>query len=146
MKRSLLFATLIILCLTACGNKTAEKPASEEPISQFPAAAPAVVIPPGHPSLPGGDSGATGQSAPLPPLTQKGMVLSTINVTQYTYLEVKQDDKTRWLATTTSPAKKGDTIQFDEGMTMINFNSQMLNRVFPSITFVGRIVIDDGKS
>jgi len=146
MKHSLLLATLITLFLTACGNKTAEKPASEEPVSQFPAAAPAVAMPPGHPSLPTGNSGAMGQSAPLPPLTQKGVVLSTLSVTQYTYLEVKQDNNTRWLATTTSPAKKGDTIQFDEGMTMVNFNSKMLNRVFPSITFVGRIVIDNGKS
>ncbi len=143
MKRPLLLATLMALYLTACGNKTAEKPAGEQPISQAPAAAPAIAMPPGHPALP---TGNMGQSAPLPPLTHKGIVLSTLNVTQYTYLEVKEANDTRWLATTTSPAKKGDAIQFDEGMTMHNFNSKMLNRVFPSITFVGRLVIDNGQS
>lgn len=86
-----------------------------------------------------------GQSAPLPPLTQKAQVLDAINVTQYTYLEVKQDNNTRWIATTTSPAKKGDTIQFDDGMVMTNFYSKILNRTFPSITFVGRLVIDNVK-
>lgn len=85
----------------------------------------------------------TGQTAQLPPLTQKAQVLSVINVTQFTYLEITQDNKTRWLATTTSAAKKGDTIQFDEGTLMSNFNSKILNRTFPSITFVGRVVVSN---
>jgi len=79
--------------------------------------------------------------APKPPLTQKAQVLSTINVTQFTYLEVKQDNNTRWLATTTSAAKKGDTIQFEDGTLMTNFYSKVLNRTFPSITFVGNVVV-----
>ncbi len=143
MKHSLLFATVITLFLAACGQKTSEKASSQAPVPQAPVAAPSVAMPPGHPSLPGAN---TGQSSALPPLTQKGVVLSALNVTQYTYLEVQQGNSSRWLATTTSPAKKGDTVQFDEGMTMINFNSKMLNRTFPSITFVGRLVIENGKS
>jgi hypothetical protein len=76
-------------------------------------------------------------------------VLSTINVTQYTYLEVMQDNKTRWLATATpaaAAAKKSDTIQFDDGTLMSNFNSKLLNRTFPIITLVGRVVISGGNT
>jgi ABC-type Fe3+-hydroxamate transport system substrate-binding protein len=143
MKKLLLLSTVIAISLAACGRNSSETPASQAPAPQSPAAGSAVTLPPNHPAFGGNNMG---QAAPLPPLTQKAVVLSAINVTQYTYLEVKQDNNTRWLATTTSPAKAGDTIQFDDGMTMTNFNSKMLNRVFPSITFVGRVVISGEKS
>ncbi len=138
MKYSSLPAALIAFSLTACGQKPSETPAP-----QAPAAAPSVSLPAGHPSV---DAVKMAQTAPEPPLTQKAQVLSAVNATQYTYLEVKQDNKTRWLATTTTPAKKGDTIQFDDGTTMVNFNSKILNRTFPSITFVGRVVVAKGKA
>jgi len=149
MKFSTLLATLIAFSLAACSQKPAETP-STQPFVPAPASAPSASLPAGHPPLdaakmmPGAPDPT--KPAPLPPLTQKAQVLSSINVTQYTYLEVKQDDKTRWLATTTSAAKKGDAIQFDDGTTMVNFNSKILNRTFPSITFVGRVVVGSGKS
>jgi hypothetical protein len=76
-----------------------------------------------------------------PALTQKAQVVSVINVAQFTYLEVKQDNNTRWLAATTNSAKKGDTVQFDEGVLMTNFTSKALNRTFPSISFVSNLVV-----
>lgn len=78
------------------------------------------------------------------PLTQKAQVLSIIDVPQYTYIEVKQDDKTRWIAATTVALKKGDMIRFSDGTVMTNFSSKVLNRTFPSITFVDRVVVDKG--
>jgi len=138
MKHSYLFAALITLSLTACGQKAAEAPAA-----QAPAAAPSVSLPAGHPPL---DVGKMAQAVTDLSLTQKAQVLSTIEVPQYTYLEVMQDNKTRWLAATTVAVKKGDTVQFDDGNTMTNFNSKTLNRTFPSITFVVRVVVANGKS
>jgi hypothetical protein len=78
-------------------------------------------------------------------LTQKATVISAIDVPQFTYLEVKQDNQTRWLAASTIAVKKGDIIQFDNGATMENFNSKILNRTFPSITFVNRVTVAQGK-
>ncbi len=86
------------------------------------------------------------QAAPAPSLMQKGEVVSTIDVPQYTYIEVKQDNKTFWLAAPATAVKKGDMIQFDNGAVMTNFNSKSLNRVFPTIIFVSRVVITNGKS
>jgi hypothetical protein len=94
------------------------------------------------------DAAKMAQTAPEPMLTQKAQVLSTINVAPYTYLEVTQDNKTRWLATTATTAataKKGDTIQFDDGTLMTNFSSKVLNRTFPSISLVGRLIVANGK-
>jgi hypothetical protein len=78
-------------------------------------------------------------------LTQKATVISTQDVPQFTYLEVKQGDQTRWLAASTIAVKKGDVIQFDNGSTMLNFSSKTLNRTFPSITFVNRVVVAKGE-
>ena len=81
-------------------------------------------------------------SAPGTRLTQQGLVLSTINVPTYTYIEAAQGKKTIWLATTTMAVKKGDVIRFDDGMTMNNFYSKSLKRTFPSIIFVSHAVVD----
>lgn len=149
MKYFTLLAALMAFSLAACGQKTAETTPPQAPATMPPAA----TLPADHPAMDASKMppNATGlpksmQTAPLPPLTQKAQVLSTINVSQFTYLEVTQDNNTRWLATTTSTAKKGDTIQFDNGTVMTNFTSKILNRTFPSITFVGRVVVSNEKS
>ena len=83
--------------------------------------------------------------APNASLPQKAKVLSTIEVPQYTYLEVTQNKKTRWLASTKVAVKKGDVIRFDDGAEMTNFHSKALNRTFPSIFFVSHVVVSTEK-
>jgi len=136
MKYLSLLAAFMVLSLTACSKKPADTPASQ-PFT----AAPSTSLPASAVSA---NALKMAQAAPLPPLTQKAQVLSANNVTQYTYLEVMQDNKSRWIATTSpaaAAAKKGDMIQFDDGTLMNNFNSKALNRTFPSITLVGRLVV-----
>ena len=128
-----LLAVLIAITLVACGQKDAATPA----------ATPQAALPPGHPPIEGGKMN---QAAPTPSLTQKAEVVSTIDVQNYTYIEAMQDNKTRWLAAATIALKKGYTIQFNDGTVMTNFNSKTLNRVFPSITFVSRVVVANGKT
>jgi len=79
--------------------------------------------------------------APMPALSQQGTVLSSIDVPQYTYIEVRQDKQTRWLAASTVAEKKGDVIRFDNGMPMTNFYSKTLKRSFPSISFVSKVEV-----
>jgi hypothetical protein len=105
------------------------------------AAAQAADLPPGHPSMGASKGGAAADVA----TTQKGTVVSTIDVPQYTYLEVSQGAKTIWLAASTVKAKKGDVVRFDEGMTMTGFHSKTLNRTFPSIQFVNKVVVTNEK-
>jgi hypothetical protein len=99
-------------------------------------------VPSGHPPIgvKSQDQGAS--DAQLP---QKAKVLSTIDVPQYTYLEVSQNNKTTWLAAPTVAVKKGDVVRFDNGMTMTNFHSKSLNRTFPSILFVNTVVVTKDK-
>lgn len=81
------------------------------------------------------------QAAPAAQLPQKGKVLSVIDVPSYTYIEVAQDKKTRWIAGPTVAVKKGDVVRFEEGMIMTNFHSKTLNRDFPIISFVNKVVV-----
>jgi hypothetical protein len=99
-------------------------------------------LPPGHPSV---DTKKAGTGAPEAQLPQKAKVLSTLDAAPYTYLEVTQNKTTLWLAATAGPAKKGDVIRFDNGMVMTNFHSKTLNRTFPSVLFVNRVVVTKEK-
>lgn len=87
-----------------------------------------------------------GRAAPkLDLMTQEGTVLSSIDQSQYTYIEVSQNKKSLWLATTRVAVRKGDRIRFDEGMVMTNFHSKGLNRTFPSIAFVSHVAVSNSK-
>lgn len=93
-------------------------------------------LPPGHPQF-----GTTNQASGAAQLTQKGKVLSVIDVPQYTYVEVAQDKKTMWIAGPSVKVKKGDMIRFGDGMPMKNFHSKTLKRDFPNISFVSQVVV-----
>jgi hypothetical protein len=99
-------------------------------------------MPAGHPPMP---AKSDAKGAPAAQLPQKAKVLSSIDTAGYTYIEVTQNKKTLWLAGTTVAVKKGDVIRFDDGMVMTNFNSKTLNRTFPSVTFVNRVVVTNEK-
>ena len=108
----------------------------------FSASALAQPLPAGHPSTSAKTAGKGGPELQLP---QKAKVLSIIDAAPYTYLEVSQNKKTLWLAANAVPAKKGDVIRFDDGMVMTNFHSKTLNRTFPSVLFVNRVVVTKEK-
>jgi hypothetical protein len=74
-------------------------------------------------------------------MPHKGKVLSSIDASIYTYIEVSENGKTVWLAAPTVAVKKGDTIGYDDGAVMTNFFSKSLNRTFETVIFVGRAVV-----
>ena len=145
MKQTATIAILLTLALTACEKKKL----STEPFVPAPAPAsasmPAAAMPAATAPMNGPAPTMAPANAASHALTQKATVLSTIDVSEFTYIEISQDGQTRWIATKTLPAKKGDIIQFDNGATMQNFTSKALKRTFPSITFVNRATIGDGK-
>lgn len=73
-----------------------------------------------------------------------GTVLTTIDTDMYTYIEVsgKTDkDASVWLAASKMKVAKGDAIRFGSGAVMTNFHSKTLNRTFPSITFIDKVLV-----
>lgn len=108
-------------------------------LSVFSAAATAAdALPSNHPAM---DTKMPVLSAPAAPLPQKGKVLNAIDVPNYTYIEVAQNEKTFWIAGPNVAVEKGDMIRFNDGTVMTNFPSKVLKRSFPSITFVSEVVV-----
>jgi hypothetical protein len=138
MRNNAIIAALVMFSLAACNKKPAEEPFVPDPV--IPSTG---TLPAGHPAI----NSQANALADMPGAfqSQKGTVVSIINIPQFTYLEVRQNSKTLWLASSTVKVKKGDAIEFDSGSTVANFTSKTLNRTFPSITFVNHVTVLDGK-
>jgi hypothetical protein len=71
-----------------------------------------------------------------------GTVAETIDTDHYSYLRVSADGSQEWLATARGPFRVGDSVRYGEGIMMVDFFSQTLQRTFPSIRFVGRVTVE----
>lgn len=69
----------------------------------------------------------------------KVTVLEVIQVEKYTYLKVKENDATYWMAVPTIDVKAGDQVYYEHGMEMTNFESRELKRTFEKILFVDKV-------
>ncbi|MCE9615274.1 MAG: GW dipeptide domain-containing protein [Lentisphaerae bacterium] len=95
-------------------------------------------LPAGHPTIPGMDA-STPPQAPEGEALLTGTVLQTMNASKYTYIEVKTEQGTRWLAAPQTTLAAGSEIKFPAGMEMQNFESPSIGRKFDSIYFVGGV-------
>lgn len=153
MKNAVLIITIALFTLAGCdkpADKAAEKPAATQPAMNDTMAphpgmdnsmmdspmGPGMSMPQGHPGMGGGDAHEPMTGMPSGVELQRATVVSSIDVPQFTYLEVEQDGKTRWLAATSIAVKKGDVVEFAEDSTIDNFTSKALNRTFDTLTFV----------
>jgi hypothetical protein len=139
MKNTAVLTALVVLALAACDKKPAEEPFVPDPVTPSSGG-----LPTGHPPINNGPANALAEASDVLQ-SQQGTVVSVINIPQFTYLEIKDDKGTRWIAASTIDAKKGDVVKFDQGSTMNNFNSKTLNRTFASITFVNRVSVVNAK-
>ncbi len=71
--------------------------------------------------------------------THNIVVKEVVQTSQYTYLEVTEDDKDFWIAVSKVDVKKGAKLQFDDYLEMKDFESKELNKVFDRILFVQTI-------
>ncbi len=139
MRNIALIAALVIFSLAACNKKPAEEPFVPDPVMPSTGTLPA-----GHPTINKQDDSLAGMPGKFQP--QKGTVVSVINIPEFTYLEVSQDNQTRWIvASSVANVNKGDAIEFDSGTTIKNFTSKSLKRTFPSIAFVNHVTVLNGK-
>lgn len=97
--------------------------------------------PPGHPSpadamqlmLPGAARHAA--------LTRVGEVLDAIDANEYTYVELRENGRSLWIATARIALSRGDILRFDDGVVMTNFHSKLLQRTFPAVMFVSEVAV-----
>jgi hypothetical protein len=80
----------------------------------------------GHPTLPAQKNIA-------------GKVTQTMDVSQYTYVEVDTGDGLVWIAGPVTQVKVGDAVEISGGIEMLNFHSSTLDRTFDKIQLVSAI-------
>lgn len=86
--------------------------------------------------VPGGVLTSYAEDAPK--LT--GKVVETMDSGGYTYVQIDDGGKKKWVAVPRSKVVKGQNISFSPGIEMHNFESKTLNRTFDSIIFSGGVV------
>jgi len=98
--------------------------------------------PPGHPS-PAMSAEMLAPAKPAKPseLPHEGKVISLLQASEYTYIEVSNGKESRWLAAPQSALKPGNLIRYEDGSVMTNFHSKLLNRTFPSVMFIGQLAV-----
>ena len=69
----------------------------------------------------------------------KIIVNETLDVGNYSYLNVNENGKTYWMAIPNTNIKIGETYYYNDGMKMRNFESQELKRMFKSIIFANGV-------
>lgn len=69
----------------------------------------------------------------------KGQVLSVIQVPGYTYVEVRNNGRSLWLAGNPVEIEEGEVISWSDAAMMRNFQSKALNRTFEELMFVSAI-------
>jgi hypothetical protein len=75
----------------------------------------------------------------------KVTVQEVIQVTEYTYLRVTEEEKEYWMATPKAEFKVGEVLLYDNAMEMKNFTSKDLNKTFDSILFIDNASIKLGE-
>lgn len=63
----------------------------------------------------------------------KGKVLSAMNASGYTYIEVEEKGERLWVAVMEVEVKPGDEVVFPDSPPVANFHSKTLNRTFDRI-------------
>jgi hypothetical protein len=71
--------------------------------------------------------------------SQTGTVLETIDVETYTYLRLDVQGSEVWLASNPVWVSKGDVVGFSDAILMKDFHSEVLDRTFADILFVGNV-------
>ena len=103
--------------------------------------------PPGHPDIgsAGGAAhpamGVADMSKSTAPLTQSGKVVSVLDAKQFTYSEVKNGGKSRWVVSPAIAVKVGETLRYADGQVISKFHSKLLNRDFTDVLFTSHAVV-----
>ena len=97
--------------------------------------------PPGHPSVE-----RAGEILHLPTddaaeLPLSGIVVSSLDANNYTYVEVEQQGQRRWLAAPLTRLTPGQVVRYDEGTQVFDWYSRKLRRTFQHLTFIKRLQV-----
>lgn len=95
-------------------------------------------------NLPGEESAQTaagnGMSAPASSDVHQVVAHDVLQAERYTYLDVREGERSYWIATAKTEAEKGKTYLYRGGLLKTNFKSQEFDRDFDTIYLVSHII------
>jgi len=105
-------------------------------------------LPPGHPAVNASPHGMGGvdPSGAGSVDALSGEVVETMDAGNYTYVLVKDGDRTVWAASDRIEVKVGDTVSIPHGETVKDFESPTLGRKFDEIIFADAIIKGGGNA
>jgi hypothetical protein len=86
-----------------------------------------------------GDKAVSLKHANSPQPALQGRVQEVLQADQYTYLRLNDGGQQRWIAGPSIDVKVGAEVQHSEGVLMSAYFSQVLQRSFDKILFVGQL-------
>lgn len=133
MKRNVL-VVLAIAALVAGGCKQKQEAPKTAPQG----------APQGMPAVAPGENPHAGiKPADIPAgVGHKGKVVSTLQASQWTYVEVEEKGKKLWVAVPKLEVKPGTVVEFPDSPPMVNFQSKELKRTFEAVIFAPGLRIE----
>ena len=74
-------------------------------------------------------------------LPNQGTVISSMDANDYSYIEVERGGSVVWIAAPKMVIRPGSIVRYENGSVMTNFYSKLLKRTFPSVMFVGSVLV-----
>jgi hypothetical protein len=81
-------------------------------------------------------SGEKNKAKALPPGMHGVSVIEVIQTSNYSYLQVEENNNKFWIAVVKADTKPGDSVYYSNAYEMKDFVSKELNRTFPTVFFV----------
>ena len=78
-------------------------------------------------------------------MSHSGIVLETIDATNYTYINIDEGGNKYWIAAPHMSVDKGARVNFTEQLEMTDFTSKTLDRTFDRLKFVGKVHIESSS-
>jgi hypothetical protein len=75
-----------------------------------------------------------------------GKVIQTMDVSQYTYVEIDTGKGLAWVAGPLTKVTVGDTVEATNGIQMVDFHSTTLDRTFDEIHLVSAIRVKSNQT
>lgn len=79
------------------------------------------------------------------PAARVGKVVTLLNGSGYSYLELEAGGERFWVAATNVKAPVGSSVEYDQSVVMENFTSKFLNRTFDRIIFANSVKVVDKR-
>lgn len=99
-------------------------------------------LPENHPEVSGAEKSQVSETEDFHVV----VVSEILNTSKYMYLNVTEGQKQYWIATIKSDVSAGETYMYKGGFVKVNFKSKELDREFPEVYFVDKIVGKNGHT